>query len=93
MMMKKVMAMTRGTHPPWFTLLMQAVKYGSSTVKESTRKMTTRIQWLFHTSSITGTIRNVVTSITITTAVPAQTTLYKNKCHVEDCKVLPEGSE
>ncbi|BAT04305.1 Os08g0206466, partial [Oryza sativa Japonica Group] len=70
MMMKQVVATTSGTQPPWSTLLMQAVKYGSSTINESTIKMTTRIQWLFHTNSIIGTMRNVVTSITITTAVP-----------------------
>lgn len=75
MMMRKATANTSGTQPPWSIFRTTAVKYGISTNSDSTVNRMTKVQWLRHTNSIIGIMRNVVTSITIITAVPVYTIL------------------
>ena len=70
-MVKSTAEITRGTHPPWLIFNTTAEKYVSSTTKDETLKSKTRIQWHRHTSIITRIMRNVVTNMTIITAVPA----------------------
>ncbi len=44
-----------------------------STTSDKTAKIRTRIQWQRHTNNMTRIMSNVVTNMTITTAVPVAT--------------------